>query len=168
MLRKFIKGKTYIFIDASNIFYSQQTLKWRVDYKKLKKYFEKECDLGAIFFYTGRVGENRKQISFLEKLKLLGYQVRSREVKRIRVGKDDYEWKGDLDVELVIDVMKNLHSFESCVILSGDSDFAALLDEMRLLKKRIIVLSTRGHISKELIERAKYIDLRKLKQEISL
>ena len=63
MIGRFVKGRVYVFIDAANIFYSQQTLRWRVDYKKLKEYFLKECDLKEIFFYTGRVGAYDNRIS---------------------------------------------------------------------------------------------------------
>lgn len=60
MVGQFVKGGVFVFIDAANILYSQQTLRWRVDYKKLKEYFEKECDLKGIYFYTGKVGKNHK------------------------------------------------------------------------------------------------------------
>lgn len=43
MLKKFIKGKTYVFIDAANIFYAQKSLKWRISYEKLIAYLKKEC-----------------------------------------------------------------------------------------------------------------------------
>lgn len=69
MIKKFIKGKVCVFVDAANILYSQQTLGWKVDYKKLKEYFDTECGLQDIYFYTGRVGESNKQNNFLEKLK---------------------------------------------------------------------------------------------------
>src|SRR3989344_8852943 len=98
MIKQFVKGRVYIFIDAANILYSQQSLGWRVDYKKLKAYFEKECDLRAIYFYTGRVGDNHKQNAFIQKLERVGYIVKTKEVKRIKVSKSTYEWKGNLDV----------------------------------------------------------------------
>lgn len=167
MIGKFVKGKIYVFIDAANILYSQQTLGWRVDYKKLRKYFEKECDLQTIYFYTGRVGENHKQNAFLEKLKSLRYQVRAKEVKRIKISRNTYEWKGNLDAELIIDVLKNIDNFDTCILMSGDSDFAVLLDELKARGKRIIVMSSKHHISRELIERAKYVNLKKLKDQIS-
>ena len=40
------------------------------------------------------------------------------------------------------------------------------IDRIKSAGKRVIVISTRGHISKELLERAKYIDLRKIKHEV--
>ncbi len=166
MIGRFVKGRVYVFIDAANILYSQRTLNWRVDYKKLKEYFLKECDLRGIFFYTGRVGAYDKQNKFLKKLESYGYVVRAKEVKRIEIAPNTYEWKGNLDVELTIDALKNSDNFDTCVLMSGDSDFASLLDELKSRKKWVIVMSTRGHISKELLNRAKYLDLRKLKDKI--
>ena len=166
MIGRFVKERVYVFIDAANILYSQRTLNWRVDYKKLKEYFLKECDLRGIFFYTGRVGAYDKQNKFLKKLESYGYVVRAKEVKRIEIAPNIYEWKGNLDVELTIDVLKNSANFDTCVLMSGDSDFGPLLDELKNRRKWVIVMSTRGHISKELLNRAKYLDLRKLKDKI--
>ena len=53
MIDRFIKGRVNVFVDAANILYSQKTLRWRVDYEKLKKYFESECDRRAIYFIRG-------------------------------------------------------------------------------------------------------------------
>ena len=167
MIKQFVKGKVCVFIDAANILYSQQTLGWRVDYKKLKGYFESECDLRGIYFYTGRVGADNKQNSFLKKLEQFGYLVKAKEVKRIKISKSAYEWKGNLDVELTIDVLGNINNFETLVLMSGDSDFAPLLDAVKARHKRVLVMSTKGHISKELLDRAKYVNLRKLKDFIA-
>jgi len=166
MISQFVKGRVYVFVDVANILYSQQSLRWRVDYKKLKEYFEKECDLRAIYFYTGRVGENNKQNAFLKKLESIGYIVKAKEVKRIKVSKSAYEWKGNLDVELTIDVLGNIDNFDTLILMSGDSDFAPLLDAVKAQHKRVLVMSTKGHISKELLERAKYVNLKKLKDQI--
>lgn len=168
MIGQYTKGRVYVFVDAANVLYSQQTLGWRVDYKKLKEYFERELDLNGIYFYTGRVGANHKQQSFLKKLASFGYVVKAKEVKRIQVGRNAFEWKGNLDVELTIDAVKNLNNFDSLVLLSGDSDFAALLDTAKEAGKRVIVMSTKGHVAKELLDRAKYVNLKKLRAEIAL
>lgn len=167
MIGQFVKGRIYVFVDAANILYSQQTLRWRVDYKKLKEYFAKECDLKAIYFYTGRVGKNHKQNSFIKKLEQLGYTVKAKEVKRIKISKSSYEWKGNLDVELTIDVLGNINNFDTLILMSGDSDFAPLLDAVKAQHKRVLVMSTKGHVSKELLDRAKYINLKKLKDSIA-
>jgi uncharacterized LabA/DUF88 family protein len=51
--------------------------------------------------------------------------------------------------------------------MSGDSDFEALLKYLKRYYKRCLVISTKDHISIELIKQAKFIDLKKLKMEIS-
>lgn len=167
MIEKFIKGRVFVFIDAANVLYSQKTLGWKIDYQKLKQYFNQECDLRGLYFYTGKMSDYSKQIKFLKKMNDYGYSVKTKEVKFIRIRENVYERKGNLDIELVIDVLKNIDNFDTCVLMSGDSDFAPLLDEIKTKGKLVIVLSTKGHISKELIERAKYINLKKLKQQIS-
>jgi len=48
-----------------------------------------------------------------------------------------------------------------------DSNFAPLLDAVKARHKRTLVISTKGHISKELLERAKLINLKKLKEFIA-
>ena len=167
MIGQFVKGRVYVFVDAANILYSQQDLNWKIDYKKLKEYFENECDLNGIYFYTGMVGDNKKQNSFLQKLTGLGYVVNAKEVKRIKISRDSYERKGNLDVELTIDVLGNLQNFDTLILMSGDSDFAPLLDKAKSQQKRVLVMSTKGHISKELLDRAKYSNLKKLKDKIA-
>lgn len=166
MVGKFIKGKTYVFIDAANILYSQQTLRWRIDYKKLKQYFEKECDLGKIYFYTGKVGKLERQLKFIKRLENLGFQVTAKEVKLIKIDGGKNLAKGNLDVELALDAYRLRKKYDTALLFSGDSDFAYLLDLLKKEDKNTIVFSTRGHISKELLDRAKYIDLRKLKEII--
>lgn len=166
MLKQFMFGRVCVFIDAANILYSQQTLGWLVNYAKLKAYIEHECDLRGIFFYTGHVGKNEKQQSFLQKLRTLGYHVRAKEVKRIKTGRHTYLWKGNLDVELAIDAVLHLDKYDTMILLSGDSDFAYLLDVVKGRGKRVIVISQRGHVARELLERAKYVDLGRLRGEM--
>ena len=106
MIGQFIKGKTAVFIDAANIFYSQHTLGWRIDYEKLSAYLKKETDLDGLYYYTGKVGALEKQMSFIDKLKTCGYHVTAKEVKMIRVSNSQSIPKGSLDVELALDAYR--------------------------------------------------------------
>lgn len=155
-----------VFIDAANIFYSQRTLGWRIDYVKLSSYLHGECSVIDIRYYTGKVGAFEKQLRFIRKLERLGYTVTAKEVKLIRARNGIFIPKGNLDVELALDAYMSRESYETLLLFSGDSDFAYLLDVLKRKKKQVIVVSTRGHISKELLERAKYIDLKKLRRNL--
>jgi len=167
MLKRYdIQGRTMVFIDAANIFYSQQSLGWRIDFARLSAYLKSEVSIENICYYTGKVGKFEKQMSFLQKLESLGYKITAKEVKFIKSTEGTDIPKGNLDVELALDAFRLKNDFDVCLLFSGDSDFAYLLDLLKQAGKRVFVFSTRGHISKELLDRAKYIDLKKLKSEI--
>lgn len=169
MIKQYIKGKVYIFIDAANIFYTQRTLGWRISYEKMMQYFKQECGkyLGKLFVYTAFDPDRPEQKKFLDMLEINGYILRTKEVKRIRVAKGVYEWKGDFDVELAMDVLDHLKEFKTAILLSGDSDFAPIVRRMKENNKKVVVMSAKGHISRELIQLSdKYINLKKLRSKI--
>jgi len=170
MIEKFVKGKVYVFIDASNIYYSQRELGWRIDFKKLKEYFEKNVELVKIYYYTAYDPEYSPQHKFLDFLEIVGYTVKKKKIKLIK--DEEIEGgsfhKGDLDVELTIDAVHNRDDFQTIILFSGDSDFEALLKYMRAYNKNCIVVSAKDHVSIELIRQSKFIAIKKLRREIEL
>jgi len=95
-----------------------------------------------------------------------GFIVRTRVVKKIKSRDGGFEWKNNLDMELAFEMDDTRDKYDTAVLISGDSDFSVVIDRIKKAGKRIIVMSTRGHISKELLERAKYVDLKKLKDRL--
>ena len=168
MIHNFVKGKVYVFIDVANIFYSQRTLKWRISYEKLMRYFQKECDLGKCFVYTGVFKKDHNQERFLKMLEKCGYVLRTKPIKKIKTRNGYLEWKADFDVEISFEINDLAAEYNTAILLSGDSDLAFILSRIKKKGKRVIVMSTRGHVALELLKEAKYIDLRKLKNEIAL
>ena len=162
-------GRTAVFIDASNIYHSQKHLGFQIDFKKLLNYFKKETNLSSIYFYTAYDTEHKKQKSFLDFLEIIGYRVRTKKVKFIK-DKDNESGgfhKGNLDVELTMDVIENKNDYETFVLASGDSDFAPLLQLMKMKYGKIcVVMATKYSISIELIKCAKYVNFAKLKKFI--
>ena len=170
MISQYIKGKTAVFIDASNIYFSQKTLGWRIDFKKLLDYFKRETDLFRITFYGALNPDNERERKFHDFMEIIGYAVKHKKIKFIR-DKDDHEYgghnKGNVDVDLTIDAVHFKNDYDSFVLLSGDGDFESLLKYLKTHGKRCIVLSTKGHVSIELIRQAKFVDFKKLRKEIS-
>ncbi len=168
MIKKFIKGKIAVFVDASNVYHSQNQLGWRIDFQRLKRYFEKNGALYKIYYYTAFDPDHPQQRKFLDFLEIIGFTVRKKKVKFIkdRNHKLGGFHKGNLDVELTIDAVDSSNKFQSFILFSGDSDFDALLKYMKAYKKKCIVISTKNHISLELIKQAKFIDLKKLRKDI--
>ena len=167
MISKFIKTPVYIFIDVENTFYAQRTLGWKISYEKLINYLKKECGDVKCFVYGGVDETNTKQKKFLDMLDIIGYITRVKSVKKIQIKDGNIKWKSNLDIEMALEMVELADKFDTAILFSGDSDFAIVLDKLKSKGKRVLVVSTRGRVAKELLERAKFIDLRKLKNEIS-
>jgi len=57
--------------------------------------------------------------------------------------------------------MDKINQFDTLVLFSGDSDFEYLIKLLKSKNKRVIVISSRYHIARELIESCtKYVDLK--------
>lgn len=168
MMRKRRKERIGIFIDAANIFYSQRTLGWRIDYEKFLGYWSEKGKITGAYFYTAVISTNKKQLEFFNALKRIGYAVITREVKIIRDHKNRRIFqKGNFDVKLAIDLVLKAKTFDTVILASGDSDFEPAVEYLRELKKKVIVVSARGHIARELVRKAsKYLPLEKLKDRI--
>lgn len=154
LLKKIVKTKKVsVFIDASNILYSQQSLGWEIDYRKLSHYLSKNFNIIRIYFYSGKVSSNKRQLRFFQFLKKLGFTLKTKEVKWIkdRHGKI-LKGKGNIDIELALDFTHTTREYDVAFLLSGDSDFVPAVKFVRKLNKYIAVFSTRNHVAKELIE----------------
>ncbi|MFH0740150.1 MAG: NYN domain-containing protein [bacterium] len=171
MINKFTKGKTAVFIDASNIYFSCKTLGWKVDYKKLFNYFKTNTELVRIAFYSAINPENEKERKFQDFLEMNGYIVKRKKVKFIKDKNEETfggHNKGNIDVELTIDAVHLKDFYDTFILMSGDSDFESLIKYLKVYNKRCIVISAKGHVGIELIQQAKFIDFKKIRNEIEL
>jgi len=57
--------------------------------------------------------------------------------------------KCDFDVEISRDIYNNIRNFETMIIFSGDGDYAALVEDLILKGKKVIVVFAAGHKGKE-------------------
>jgi uncharacterized LabA/DUF88 family protein len=169
MINKFVKGKTAVFIDSANVYYSEKTMGWRIDFQKLLNYFKRETNLFRIAYYGAINPENKGEQKFHDFLEIIGYVVRHKKIKFIK-DKTDLAYgghhKGNIDVDLTIDAVHFRDDYDTFVLLSGDSDFESLIKYLKAFKKRCIVMSTKGHVSIELLKQAKFIDFKKIRKEI--
>jgi uncharacterized LabA/DUF88 family protein len=169
MLEKLDNGRTFVFIDAANLEKSVKDLRWKVHYRRLRAYFRNVCDLQGTRFYSVSFG-SASHNEFLDSLRSKGYRVIT---KPLKVIKDKHSPEGEhrkanFDVEIAVDAMEYIDAYDTIILFSGDSDFDYLLKKLRDRGKYTIVVSTKYHISKELIRSShRYIDPKKLKENIA-
>ena len=75
--------------------------------------------------------------------------------------------KANLDVEIAVDLMSLVGSYDTAVIVSGDGDLAYAADAVSYRGARIEVVSLRSMTSDSLINVCdRYIDLDQIKEDI--
>jgi len=143
-------GKILVCIDSANVAIGLRNHGLALDYEKFVKAVRK-YDSKARIYYYGPKFENTKHQRFLGFLKKMGFKLVTKEVKVIKSGSEDHR-KANFDVELAVDVVDLSSGYDTLLLLSGDSDFAILARYLHKKNKRIFVISTRGSVSKELVD----------------
>lgn len=87
-----LKGKTAVFIDWANVYGWTKSLKREVNSQKLFKYLKSYQEIKDINFYFG-VDKHPKSQEFLNKVRKIGFNVVSKEVKYIPVSLDSSHFK---------------------------------------------------------------------------
>lgn len=167
MIKNFVSGKVFVFIDAANLEQSVKSLGWKVNYRKLLAYLKAECNLKRIAYYTvSFAGEPYKM--FLNSLRAKSYSVITKPLKVINDKKKGKIRKANFDVEISVEAVDLIKEYETMILFSGDSDFDFLIRYLKNKNKKIIVVSATNHIARELIRNAhKYFDLKKFKEIFS-
>ena len=157
------RGRVAIFIDGSNLFYAALQLGIEIDYSKLLFRLTGGSRLLRSFFYTGVDRTNEKQQGFLLWMRRNGYRVIAKDLIQLPDGSK----KANLDVEIAVDMMALVGSYDTAVLVSGDGDLAYAVDAVSYRGARVEVVSLRSMTSDSLINVAdRYIDLDQIKEDI--
>src|SRR5204862_2151524 len=119
-----------------------------IDYVTLLKAASAGRDLVRAYAYTGLDPDNENQRNFHEFLRRSNYKVVSKDIRKYGDGKV----KANLDIELVVDMMKTARNVDIAVVVSGDGDFAPAIRAVQEMGVRVEVISFRGDTSSDLIE----------------
>lgn len=157
-----MKNSLYVFIDASNVWEAQKTKGRLFDLEKLKSFLKDTYNASEIqiFYYTAYPAEGTREYSTQSKhsfftylKKGLGFVVRKKELKRIRIHSDVgdlIQEKGNMDVEMTIDAIHHIGKYDTAVFFSGDSDFLALVTYLKQGSKKVFVYSSKNNVSEEM------------------
>ena len=137
-----------VFVDVANIFYAAKAAGVDIDYVTLLKAAIAGRDFVRAYAYTGLDPENENQRQFHSFLGRSGYKVVSKDVRKYGDGKI----KANLDIELVVDLMRTARNLDVAVVVSGDGDFAPAIRAVQQQGVRVEVISFRGNTSSDLME----------------
>ena len=130
-----------VFVDVANIFYAAKAAGVDIDYVTLLKSATAGRDLVRAYAYTGLDPDNENQRNFHDFLRRSNYKVVSKDIRKYGDGKV----KANLDIELVVDMMKTARNLDIAIVVSGDGDFAPAIRAVQEMGVRCEVISFRGN-----------------------
>ncbi len=166
--------RTALFIDGSNLYATARALGFDIDYKRLLEMFTEEVRLIRAFYYTAMLEDQeyspiRPLIDWLD---YTGYTMVTKPTKEFTDSAGRRRIKGNMDIELAIDVMEMAETLNHIILFSGDGDFRRLVEAVQRKGLRVTVISTiRSQppmIADELRRQAdNFIDLQDLQERIA-
>ncbi|MFQ6017722.1 MAG: NYN domain-containing protein [Kiloniellaceae bacterium] len=133
-----------LFIDGANLYATARALGFDIDYKRLQELFAKQCTLIRAFYYTALIEDQeyspiRPLVDWLD---YNGYTMVTKPTKEFTDASGRRKIKGNMDIELAIDVMEMAPHVDHIVLFSGDGDFRRLVEAIQRKGVRVTVIST--------------------------
>lgn len=145
-----------IFVEAPNLLHGAEKLRLDIDFQKLKHYFTNGYLVAGAWFYTGIDDSRPDQYAFHQRLRQMGYDIVS---KPLEV-RPDGSTKANFDVEIALDMMKLVNSYDTAVLLSGDGDLVRVVQDVQQYRAKVKVLALASMTSSHLRHAAdEFIDL---------
>ena len=136
--------KLALFIDGANLYGAAKGLQFDIDYKRLLELFARKCTLVRAFYYTA-VAEDQEFSPLrplVDWLDYNGFSVVTKPLKEFTDAQGRRRVKGNMDIELAIDVLEMASHLDHVVLFSGDGDFRRLVEAVQRRGVRVSVVST--------------------------
>jgi len=145
-----------VFVDVQNMYYSAKNLyDAKVDFDKLLDSAVMNRKLIRASAYVIKA-DTPDENDFFEALRRIGYEVEIKELKEFYGGQK----KGDWDLGMTVDMIQQAKKLDTIVLVTGDGDFAVLVDHLKSMGCRVEVMSFGKSSAKEIRESAtNFIDM---------
>ena len=162
-----------LFIDGANLYSTARTLGFDIDYKRLREHFASRARLVRAFYYTALIDDQeyspiRPLVDWLD---YNGFTMVTKPTKEFTDSTGRRKIKGNMDIELAVDVLELAPLIDHVVLFSGDGDFRRLVEAAQRKSTRVTVVSTIESsppmVADELRRQAdQFVDLRDIQEII--
>lgn len=111
--------KNFAFIDSQNLNLSINSLGWKLDFSRFRKYLADKYKVDTAYLFIGYIEGNSKLYVYLQQAGFICI------FKPTLIYKDGTT-KGNCDAELVLQAMIEYPNYDKAVIVTGDGDFHCL------------------------------------------
>jgi len=158
------KENNFAYIDGQNLNLGVKSLGWDLDFKKFRIYLREKYGVSKAYYFVGFVAGNQRLYDALQEY---GYILN---FKQVILG-DDKKPKGNIDADLVLRAMIDLHEniFGRALIITSDGDFYSLVDYFYSKNKIRAVISPNKKKCSSLLRKSakeKMIYLDNLKEKL--
>ncbi len=138
------RERVAVFIDGANLHYAARGLGFQIDFAALLEYFRQTTYLVRAYYYTAMLetDEYNPVRRLSDWLGYNGYRVVTRPAKDQTDASGRRVLKGNMDIELAVDMMELAPQLDHAVLFSGDGDFRALVEAVQRQGVRVTVVST--------------------------
>ena len=136
--------KIALFIDGSNLHAAARALGFDIDYKNLLELFSSKGQLVRAYYYTALM-EDQEYLPIrplVDWLDYNGYTMVTKPTKEFTDSMGRRKVKGNMDMELAIDVLEMADHLDHAILFSGDGDFRRLVEAVQRRGVRVTVVST--------------------------
>lgn len=136
--------RTALFIDGANLYSAARGLNFDIDYRRMLDLFRSECRLIRSFYYTALLEDQeyspiRPLVDWLD---YNGYTMVTKPAKQFLDPMGRMRIKGNMDIELAIDMLEMAAHMDHAILFSGDGDFRRLVEAVQRRGVRVSVVST--------------------------
>lgn len=136
--------KVSLFIDGSNLYATAKALDFDIDYKSLLHWVATQGRLIRAFYYTALVDDQeyspiRPLVDWLD---YNGYSMVTKQAKEYVDAHGRKKIKGNMDIELAVDMMEMAERADHVILFSGDGSFRRLIEAVQRKGVRVTVVST--------------------------
>jgi len=133
-----------IFIDGANLYSTARALHADLDFSKMLDGFRQQATLIRAYYYTAVIeGEEFSSIRpLVDWLGYNGFSVVTKPVKRFTDAQGNTKTKGNMDIEIAVDMLEMAPHMDHAILFSGDGDFRRVVQAVQARGVRVTVVST--------------------------
>jgi uncharacterized LabA/DUF88 family protein len=136
--------RVVILIDGANLYSAAKALAFDMDYRKLLDEFSQHGRLIRATYYTALIEDQdfspiRPLVDWLD---YNGYALVTKPAKEYTDASGRRRFKGDMDVEIAVDLMQAAAFADHAFLFSGDGDFLPAIEAVQRKGMRVSVVST--------------------------
>jgi uncharacterized LabA/DUF88 family protein len=133
-----------LFIDGANLYSASRNLGFDVDYRNLLAFFRGKGNVIRAYYYSAvlETEEYSPLKPLIDWLAYNGYSLVTKPAKEFTDASGRRRIKGNMDVEVAVDMLELAPAIDHAVLFSGDSDFRRLVEAVQRRGVRVTVISS--------------------------